>query len=32
MSLIQDHIQGLLVMDDSLVGKTMEACWNALKR
>jgi AcrR family transcriptional regulator len=32
MSLIQDHIQGLLVMDDALVGKTMEACWNALKR
>jgi AcrR family transcriptional regulator len=30
--LIRDHILGFVVLDDSLIRRTTEACWDAIKR
>ncbi len=29
---VRDHILGFLTLDDDLIGKTIEACWDGLKR
>lgn len=32
LSLLREHIRGLVVLDDALIRKTAEACWDAVKR
>ena len=30
-SIVQDHVQGFIVLDDELISKTAQACWDALR-
>jgi AcrR family transcriptional regulator len=32
LSLARDHILGLIVLDDSLIEKSIEACWDGIKK
>jgi len=32
ISLIRDHIFGVIVLDEALIEKTTKACWDAIKR
>jgi AcrR family transcriptional regulator len=32
ISLVRDHTQGFVILDDTLIRKTTEACWDAIKR
>ncbi len=32
LSVARDHILGFIVLDDVLLGRTVEACWDAVKR
>jgi AcrR family transcriptional regulator len=32
ISLIRDHILGFIALDEALIGKVSEACWDAIKR
>jgi AcrR family transcriptional regulator len=32
ISLVRDHILGLIVLDDSLIRKVVEACWDGIKK
>lgn len=32
LSLVRDHILGLIVLDDSLIRKSIEACWDGIKK
>jgi len=32
ISLLRDHTLGLIVLDDSLITKSIEACWDGIKR
>ena len=31
LNICRDHILGFLALDDSLIGRTVEACWDAVK-
>ncbi len=30
--LLRDHIMGLIILDETMIGKATEACWDAIKR
>jgi AcrR family transcriptional regulator len=32
ISLVRDHTHGFVILDDTLIRKTTEACWDAIKR
>jgi hypothetical protein len=32
ISMIRDHIFGVIVLDEALIEKTTKACWDAIKR
>ena len=32
ITLVRDHAQGFVILDDTLIRKTTEACWDAIKR
>jgi AcrR family transcriptional regulator len=32
LGVVRDHILGFIVLDDALIARTVEACWDAVKR